>query len=99
MEGIALARTVQEIETEFARLKTLLNSLPEGKKEMADEIKGNMRKLKQERQAAQEAANRPRKKKEVRASSSIFANVIALMLLLFLGVFALTYFGGKLLAL
>lgn len=94
-----MARTVQEIETEFARLKTLLNSLPEGKKEMAKEIKGNMRKLKEELQAVQEAANRPRTKKQVRASSSIFANIVALLLLLFLGVFALTYFGGKLMAL
>lgn len=94
-----MARNPQEIETEFHRLKTLLNSLPDSKKEVAAEIKSNMRNLQQEMKEVQEAAlNKPVKKRKDRKSSSIFANMIALLIILFLGVFALTYFGGKIAA-
>ncbi|RED54157.1 hypothetical protein [Aestuariispira insulae] len=90
-----MARTPQEIQTEFQRLKTVLNSLPPEKKGMAGELKKNMRGL-QEEMKALEAGGQPGKKKKKRGSSAVLANMIVLVLLLVIGVFALSYFGGKL---
>ena len=90
-----MARTPEEIHTEFQRLKKLLNSLPPEKKEMAGEIKNNMRGLQEEMKAVQEGS-KPKPGKKPSGSSAVLANLVALVLLLVLGVFALTFFGGKL---